>query len=219
MMQKRILLVCFLMGSAPIVSFAAFRPVVTLSSGFVSANVYSSKLVDFDPFQNAYIGTKHYDTETDAGLLIGAETIFLQNWGWQIGLSYFENDAFKENGNVYQFADPAFNNLTYQYQIQSRRVSLETKISHAFRQVWHPYFLASVGNDPAGLLVCKDGTVETRSGLATDYCGSGPTGPVPANNGYFSVFLSHQPDTTDSHFSCAYSTQYYASHVEFIKTG
>jgi len=55
-------------------------------------------------------------------------------------------------------------------------------------------------NDAAGLLLCKDGTVETRSGLSTDYCGSGPSGPVPSNNGYFSVFLYPQPVTTDRHF-------------------
>jgi cell wall-associated NlpC family hydrolase len=55
-------------------------------------------------------------------------------------------------------------------------------------------------NDPAGVLVCKDGTAETRNGSATDYCGSGPSGPVPSNNGYFSVFLNTQPATTDRRF-------------------
>ncbi len=143
-MQKRILLTCFL-AAFPIVSFAAFHPVVTVSSGFASANVYSSKWIMFGSYPNSYIGSNHYDAETDLGLFVGGETVFLQNWAWQIGVSYFENSAFNENGNVYQFADPAFNNLTYQYQIQSRRASIDTKISHAFREVWHPYVSASVG--------------------------------------------------------------------------
>jgi opacity protein-like surface antigen len=132
--------------SLPLTSFATtLHPVVTLSTGFARANVYSSKLINFDPFQNAYIGTNHFDTETDSGLFVGAEMDFLQNWAWQLGLSYFQNEGFQESGNVYQFADPAFNNLTYQYQISSRRISIETKISRAFREIWHPYFSLSFG--------------------------------------------------------------------------
>ncbi len=54
-------------------------------------------------------------------------------------------------------------------------------------------------NDPAGLLLCKDGSVETRSGSPNDYCGGG-SNPNPSLNGYFSVFLNDQPPTSDSHF-------------------
>ena len=143
-MQKRILLACFL-AACPIVSSAAFHPVVTLSSGFANANVYSSKWIMFGSYPNSYIGTNHYDTETDMGLFIGGETAFLQNWAWQFGVSYFQNSSFNESGNVYEFADPAYNNLTYQYQMQSHRVSFDTKISRAFCKVWHPYVSASLG--------------------------------------------------------------------------
>ena len=73
--------------------------------------------------------------------------------------------------------------------------------------------------DPAGVLVCKDGTVETRSGLATDYCGSGPGGPVPSNNGYFSVFLNAQPATTDPTFPVPTPSNVTANMLNLLKPG
>lgn len=145
-MQKRVLLACFLVASFPCVSSAtAFHPIVALSLGLAKTNVYSSKSILFGSYPNSYIGTNHDDTEMATGFFIGGETVFLDNWAGQIGLSYVENKSFTENGNVYEFADPAFNNLTYQYRIKSRRVSLETKISHLFRHVLHPYVSASLG--------------------------------------------------------------------------
>lgn len=143
-MQKRIFLAGLLIFF-PIVSLAYFHPVVTLSSGFANANVYSSKWIMFGSYPNSYIGTNHRDTENDTGLFVGAETKFLENWAWQMGVSYFENSAFTESGNVYEFADPAFNNLTYQYQIQSHRYSIDTKILHTCHEVWHPYISLSLG--------------------------------------------------------------------------
>ncbi len=145
-MKKRIFLACLLMIFLPIVSLATIRPVVTVSSGIARANVYSSKVIAFAPFQNTYIGSNHYDTASDTGLFIGGEAVFQPNWAWQLGLSYFQNSSFIESGNVYFFSDPAFNNLTYQYQIQSRRISIDTKISHAFEKIWHPYLSASIGS-------------------------------------------------------------------------
>jgi opacity protein-like surface antigen len=146
-MQKKALLACFLAALAPTVLFAVTpRPIVTFSLGSDRTNVFSSKSITLiPPFQNAYVGTNHYDTEAVMGLFVGAEAQFLQDWAYQLGLSYFQTSALTENGNVYQFSDPAFNNLMYQYQIQSRRVSVETKVSHAFRQIWHPYVTAGLG--------------------------------------------------------------------------
>jgi len=145
-MQKRILLTSLFAVLLPTLSLADTRPVVSVSLGSDRANVYSTKTITFiTPFQNSYIGTNHYDTEPVIGLFLGGETTFLQNWAWQWGVSYFQSSSFEEDGNVNQFANPAFNNFTYQYQIQSRRVSLEAKLSHAFRQIWHPYLSAGAG--------------------------------------------------------------------------
>lgn len=143
-MQQRLFLACFL-AFFPLVSSAAFYPIVTLSSGFARAQVHSSKWITFGSYPNSYIGRNHYDTEIDTGLFIGAETVFQQNWAWQIGANYFANHAFSEHGNVYEFADPEFNNLTYQYKIRSQRISIATQISRAYCYIWHPYISASIG--------------------------------------------------------------------------
>ncbi|MDR3491337.1 MAG: outer membrane beta-barrel protein [Gammaproteobacteria bacterium] len=144
-MQKKILFTC-LTVLLPLVSFAAPRPVVTLSLGSDRTNVYSTKSITLiPPFQNSYLGTNHYDTEGVIALFAGAESAFCHNWAVQYGLSYFQSSSFGANGNVYQFSDPAFNNLTYQYQIQSRRLYFESKLSPAIQKIWHPYVSAGVG--------------------------------------------------------------------------
>lgn len=145
-MPKRTLLACTIAAMLPVIASASVHPVVTLSLGSDRANVYSNKSITLiAPFQNAYIGNNHYDTEMVAGVFAGAEIRFLKQWAWQIGLSYYQSSSFGETGNVYQFSDPAFNNLTYQYQIQSRRVSIDTKISHTCHGIWHPYITAGLG--------------------------------------------------------------------------
>ena len=101
-MQNRILAGLTLIIITSVAS-AAFQPVATVSSGIARANVYSSKIVDFGVYQNSYIGNNHFDTESDTGLFLGGEMALGQHWAWQLGLSYFENNSFIEQGNVYFF--------------------------------------------------------------------------------------------------------------------
>lgn len=75
-------------------------------------------------------------------------------------------------------------------------------------------------DDPAGLLVCADGTVETRSGLSTDYCGGGASGPHTATNNYFSVFLaSNQPPISDSNYPKPTPSNITPSMLNLLKPG
>lgn len=153
-MQKRILLITIITILLPTFVFAGPRPVISLSVGADHTNVFSTKSITFiPPFQNTYIGTHHYDTEAVLGIFLGEEIECRQAWTWQLGVSYFQNNEFTAEGNVYQFSDPAFNNFTYQYNIQSKRLAIETKISRAFQQIWHPYVSAGIGaarNDAYG---------------------------------------------------------------------
>lgn len=146
-MQKRILLSCIVFALFPALSSATIRPVVSVSLGSDRTNLGMTKVISMAaPNQNSYVSfNNHYDTEAVAGLFVGGETLFFQNWSLQLGLSYFQNSSFAARGNVNQFADPTYNNFTYQYQIQSRRFSVETKLSRVFLQKWHPYISASVG--------------------------------------------------------------------------
>ncbi len=145
-MQKRTFLACLAMFLLPISAFATAHPFVSFALGSDRTNVYMSKNITLiPPFQNAYVGRNHYDIETVGGVFLGGEFALLQNWSLQLGLSYYQNSSFDANGYVYQFADPAFNNLNYQYQIQSRRFLIETKLSRAFKQIWHPYINLGLG--------------------------------------------------------------------------
>ena len=114
-MLKRMLLACFLTSLFPIITSATIRPVVSLNMGSDRANVFQTKIITIlAPFQNSYIATNHYDTETVFGFFLGGETMVMHSCGLQLGLSYYQTSSFAAKGNVLQFDDPAFNNFTYQ---------------------------------------------------------------------------------------------------------
>ena len=145
-MHKKILLVGFLVAALPIVSSASIRPIVTLSLGADSADVHMTKTITMiAPFQNSYIGSKDHDGEVVGGIFLGGEMGFLENWAVQLGLSYFQS-TLHPTGHVLQFADPAYDNFIYRYKIQSHRFLVESKLSHAFREIWHPYATVGLGN-------------------------------------------------------------------------
>lgn len=147
-MQKRILHICIGVCTlfSPLISHASLHQVISLGIGSDRVNLALTKNIDFmSPFQNTYTSSSSYDTQQVAGLFYGFENAFRDNCAWQLGIGYYQNSAFTSQGNVYQFADPAFNNLRYNFQIISRRVLLEGKLLHTFKTLFHPYLTMGMG--------------------------------------------------------------------------
>lgn len=128
------------------VSLAATHPMISLTMGGSRANVSNNTNIIFiPPFYNNYDGSSIYDTEALGGIFMGAQTDINSVWAWQYGVSYYQNSSFQAHGVVNQFGDPAFANLNYYYQIQSRRYLVETKILATVKQSLHPYVDLGVG--------------------------------------------------------------------------
>lgn len=135
---------CYLFSSMLV---AETHPMMSLTLGGDRANLpqTTADVTFIPPFYNSYNGSNHYDTEMLGGLFVGAESDLPANWAWQYGVSYYQNSAFQVHGVVDQFGDPAYANLNYYYQIQSKRYLIETKILYAIKKVYHPYIDLGVG--------------------------------------------------------------------------
>ena len=80
-----------------------------------------------------------------AGVLLGLEKQLSSNLLGQLGVSYYTSNNLQIQGDINQFADPIFNNLTYKYNINTQRVMLETKLLTTIRTIYHPYVTAGLG--------------------------------------------------------------------------
>ncbi len=130
----------------PVIAAAQIHPVVNIAAGVDTASVSTQSTIGMiAPFTNTYLGTNANNTQVLAGLFLGGETELPSQWRWQYGVRFFQTDAFDVQGDVYQFSDPLFYNLTYQYEIRNRRVMAETKLFATFKSSWHPYGVAAVG--------------------------------------------------------------------------
>lgn len=163
-MQKRILrsCVCACTLLAPLVSHASLSQVISIAIGSDRVRLGLTKNIEFmPPFQNTYTSSSSFDTQMVAGLFYGFEKAFRQQCAWQLGIGYYQNSAFTSQGNVYQFADPAFNNLRYNFQIISRRVLLETKLLRTFKKLYHPYLTAGIGESVNSAYGYKEEPINT----------------------------------------------------------
>lgn len=130
----------------PLLVTANIQPVVGLSIGANQASVFQNTIIDtIAPLQNTYTGLSNHNTQVVGGVFLGGETELSSQWRWQYGVQYLATDPFNVSGNVFQFSDPLYNNLNYNYYIQNYRVLAETKLFANFTTRWHPYAIAAIG--------------------------------------------------------------------------
>jgi opacity protein-like surface antigen len=96
------------------------------------------------PFQNNYHNNISI-FDFVGGLFIGAESQPWHNVFGQLGVSYYNNSSYRIQGVINQFTDPTLNNLRYNYDIQSTRFLVETKILANAAGKYHPFINAGVG--------------------------------------------------------------------------
>ncbi|MFI4919512.1 MAG: outer membrane protein [Legionellales bacterium] len=130
----------------PFIAHANIRPLMTASVGVDQTSIYrNTTILMLTPFTNTYTGIHKSNTQAVGGLFLGAESKLSSLWGWQYGIRYFQTHAFNVRGNVYQFSDPLYNNLTYQYRIENRRVLAESKLLITVKTKYHPYVVGALG--------------------------------------------------------------------------
>lgn len=126
----------------------SIKSLVTFTVGpdFVQGN--KAQLVTlWAPFQNYYTINGNHEVVADGGIFLGVEHPLTKTLTAQLGVAGYMNSKLTPQGHVWQFAEPAFDNLTYAYHIQHSRVMLAGKLlsSFAVHQAIHPYFSWEVG--------------------------------------------------------------------------
>lgn len=146
-MRKELLLfslgICFFFITP--VALSALRPVATLSVGEDSAKTkLNQNVMLIPPFQDTY-ASSNATMQPVAGLFLGGEMAILKEILGQLGVGYYQSNAFTIKGNVSQFADPAMNNLSYQYYVSNKRFLLEGKLLATFQKKLHPFIIGGIG--------------------------------------------------------------------------
>ena len=119
---------------------------VTLGPDFVSQGG-SHSLTLIPPFHNTYVSNESWKTVGDFGGFLGIEHPFREWLSVQTGIAGYGNTSIPITGHVWQFGVPAFDNLTYRYQVSHGRLMFSNK----FLTSWNrypgllPYFTLELG--------------------------------------------------------------------------
>ncbi|MDF1757854.1 MAG: porin family protein [Legionellaceae bacterium] len=95
--------------------------------------------------EKAYVADKFTRTLMNGEVFLGYQGNVLFNAFGQLGIAYgFTNNA-KLTGNVWEDADPDFNNFYYQYNAFFSHVTIKGKLLKQLTETLSPYIAASVG--------------------------------------------------------------------------
>lgn len=119
---------------------------VTLGPDFVQDG-RSQTLMLLPPFQNHYTSDSQTETVFDGGLFLGVERALTAQFSEQLGIAGYGDSSFTPQGDVWQFALPKYDNLSYTYQVQHSRVMLAGKVLSTLPQYQaiHPYASLELG--------------------------------------------------------------------------
>jgi hypothetical protein len=126
-----------------------YTPVVTFTVGpdFVEAG-QAQNVTLLPPYQNHYTSNGASQTVADAGVFLGIERVITPWLTTQLGVSGYVDEEISAQGDVWQFAVPAFDDSRYSYHIHHSRVVFTNKLLTAIPrwQAIHPYFSWEIGS-------------------------------------------------------------------------
>jgi opacity protein-like surface antigen len=120
--------------------------VVSLSAGPVWQSNGQSQTFYLAPgLEKTYkaANSTHYSPAGE--LFVGLQKSLSSLWLGQLGLALAANGDTTLNGNIWDDADPQFNNYTYQYNVQSTQISVKGKLIMDMGYWLMPWISASAG--------------------------------------------------------------------------
>lgn len=119
---------------------------VTASVGADFVNVGQTKNVTLlPPFENRYVDQTGIQSLFDGGVFLGAEWFVSPLFSWQLGVAGYRTSSMDVTGDVWQFADPNYDNFDYTYNIVNERLVAETKLLTTVYERVHPYISGQLG--------------------------------------------------------------------------
>lgn len=120
--------------------------IVTLSVGPIWENGGETQTFYVSPFiQKTYAANQSTQTLFDGELFLGIEKPLLFDLEGQLGLAVAATSNAKLSGDIWDDADPLFNNFNYTYNIQHTHIAAKGKLLGEFRGIFKPYVSGSLG--------------------------------------------------------------------------
>ncbi len=138
---------------SPIINsfFAAKKqdtPFVTLSGGpaWYNAGNRSRQTFYLQPtVEKTYDGRVSNQPLAEGEVFLGLQRLLNQQLWGQLGIAVVTSSNADLSGDIWEDADPAFNNYIYDYKIRHTHVALKGKLLADYGQVAMPYFSGSIG--------------------------------------------------------------------------
>ncbi|MDI1352930.1 MAG: hypothetical protein PSV35_09245 [bacterium] len=122
------------------------RPFTTINAGAEFMHAGESQRVSIiGPIGNYYTVNKSYQSSGLLGVAAGIETSAGSGFIWQLGIVGYYNSKVKARGDVWEFGLPEYDDFTYSYTIQSKRLMATGKLLVTYEQRFHPYLSADLG--------------------------------------------------------------------------
>jgi opacity protein-like surface antigen len=132
----------------PVEASSSWAGVITATAGpdFVNPG-QAQTLTLLPPFQNHYTKANSSQTVADVGGFVGVERVLTEKLSAQLGVSGYWDSSMTVKGDVWQFALPDFDDLSYTYRIHHARVMAATKLLTTLAQYssLHPYVSGELG--------------------------------------------------------------------------
>ncbi len=95
--------------------------------------------------KKAYIADKNTRTLIDGEFFLGYQSGIAADYFGQLGIAYGFTNQVKFTGNIWEDADPDFNNYYYQYDAMYSHITVKAKLFKQWTPTLAPYLGASVG--------------------------------------------------------------------------
>ena len=130
---------------APLVQASTL--VATVNAGPAWYNAGETQTINLQPeFPNTYDATRATHALASGEFVLSLQRPLTASSLAQLGLALSMDSAARVQGDVWELADPVFNNFNYQYKVTHKQVAVKGKLlSTAFSETILPYLSASVG--------------------------------------------------------------------------
>ncbi|MDR3442570.1 MAG: outer membrane beta-barrel protein [Legionella sp.] len=131
----------------PAVTPDAWRPVLTLSAGPAWSNNNGKTQTVFlqSDIEKTYAAKKRSSTLGTGELFLGVQKLVHERVLGQLGVAVAAASNIKLAGDIWEDADPEFNNFTYAYNVNQLRVAAKGKLLANWEHSVAPYISGSLG--------------------------------------------------------------------------
>jgi opacity protein-like surface antigen len=120
--------------------------VTSISAGPTWARGGKTQTLFLTPMiEKTYVAQRAYNALASGELFVGFQRHLSSQWLGQFGVAIATTGEAKLQGEIWDDADPQFNNYTYAYQVNHTHVALKAKIQSSKRWFVEPFASVAVG--------------------------------------------------------------------------